>query len=320
MGSFDLEYVKCTAAGELDRMPQAQTSLVLQLLKSGRSTAVAVLVSIALACWLRLALRWRSLCADWSRRKFLRFSSSLSGSVMKLAVPSESHSTGKIAEAHNGECLCESWSGFCPICKRPIDAQLSSAYSTSWTSPESRGRYAYVITIWGSAVEYVLGAMVLGHSLKRTGSRYARVCLYADDVPPAMVALLSQVWDCRLVEHVKVASSHLSFEDAAVRFEKVFTKLRVLGLVEFEKVLLLDIDLIIMSNIDDLFQLPAPAAMRRGMNDGYYTHVHGDPIDGKSFFLGSDHKISPWGQATGINAGVMFCDRTVVSLKLCWQK
>ena len=58
-----------------------------------------------------------------------------------------------------------------------------------------------------------------------------------------------------------------SFE--ADRFEHVFTKLRALGLVEFEKILMMDIDLLVTSNIDDLFQMRAPAAMKRGTNLGF---------------------------------------------------
>ena len=45
------------------------------------------------------------------------------------------------------------------------------------------------------------------------------------------------------------------------RFEGVFTKLQVLGLTEYEKILLLDIDTLVVESMDGLFELPAPAAM-----------------------------------------------------------
>ena len=44
-------------------------------------------------------------------------------------------------------------------------------------------------------------------------------------------------------------------------------------------------DLLVRSNIDDLFELPAPAALRRGMNE-WGLAQHGKPIDGRSFLLG----------------------------------
>ena len=96
---------------------------------------------------------------------------------------------------------------------------------------------------WGKSSEYVLGALVLGHSIKRSGSKHALVCLYADDVPPSCVLLLSRIWDCRPVQHIAVAADKLGNSSPGHRFAKVFTKLRSLELVEFEKILVLDIDI-----------------------------------------------------------------------------
>jgi len=76
-------------------------------------------------------------------------------------------------------------------------------------------------------------------------------------------------------------------------------------LVEFAKVLIMDIDLLVMSNIDELFELQAPAAMRRGMNDSWWPLQLGDPVSGKCFFMGKDASKWSWNQGTGINAGVM---------------
>ena len=98
---------------------------------------------------------------------------------------------------------------------------------------------------WGKSSEYVLGALVLGHSIKRSGSKHALVCLYADDVPPPCVLLLSRIWDCRPVQHIAVAADKLGNSSPGHRFAKVFTKLRSLELVEFEKILVLDIDIFV---------------------------------------------------------------------------
>ena len=99
----------------------------------------------------------------------------------------------------------------------------------------------------------MLGALVLGHSIKRSGSKHARVCLYADDVPAACVALLAKIWDCRPVQHIDVAAHKLGNSIPGHRFAKVFTKLRALELVEFEKILVMDIDIFVC-----LTQLPFP--------------------------------------------------------------
>lgn len=169
---------------------------------------------------------------------------------------------------------------------------------------KSLGRYAYVITLWGKSREYALGAAVLGHALRKTGTPHSCICLHTNDVPAGYLELLSGFWECRLITHVDT-SSNLNFDGQVHRFEKVFTKLRVLELVEFEKVMLLDIDMLILSNIDDLFSLPAPAAMQRGMLDTHDAIQHGEEIDGGQFFQGARGRGYGWGQGTGINAGVM---------------
>eukprot|EP00928_Gymnodinium_smaydae_P037369 TRINITY_DN25952_c0_g2_i1.p1 TRINITY_DN25952_c0_g2~~TRINITY_DN25952_c0_g2_i1.p1 ORF type:complete len:772 (-),score=167.33 TRINITY_DN25952_c0_g2_i1:58-2373(-) len=200
------------------------------------------------------------------------------------------------------------WLGFCPSCKRPLDVRMpeeSLALGlTAEVQPERRSgdrRCAYVITLWGESKSYVLGALVLGASIKRTGTPHSLVCMHTADVPSDYLALLKRVWDCREIEHVE-AAENLSWPDQVERFEKVFTKLRGMSLVEFDKVLMMDIDLVVLSNIDDIFDLSAPAAMRRGNGS---SSVHGAPLDGRNFFLGKDNGKWSWGQGTGINAGVM---------------
>eukprot|EP00928_Gymnodinium_smaydae_P078901 TRINITY_DN62958_c0_g1_i1.p1 TRINITY_DN62958_c0_g1~~TRINITY_DN62958_c0_g1_i1.p1 ORF type:complete len:795 (+),score=172.44 TRINITY_DN62958_c0_g1_i1:68-2386(+) len=239
----------------------------------------------------------RGLAAQGSRR-FLRLTSLLSGAATKQAVPVETWERSDDAQA---------WRGSCPCCKRPLEMKLSGPMQPAAVAEAARGRYAYVINLWGSSPEYVLGALVLGHSIRRAGSRHSLVCLCAGDVPAHCVALLSHIWECRRVEHVEVVTSKLAVAMGPEhRFAKVFTKLRAMELVDFEKVLVMDIDLLVTSNVDELFELPAPAAMRRGFNDGWYTIKHGETIDGTFFFSGRDPGSQwSWGQGTGINAGVM---------------
>eukprot|EP00747_Dinoflagellata_sp_TGD_P195049 gnl/TRDRNA2_/TRDRNA2_63168_c0_seq1.p1 gnl/TRDRNA2_/TRDRNA2_63168_c0~~gnl/TRDRNA2_/TRDRNA2_63168_c0_seq1.p1 ORF type:complete len:570 (-),score=99.56 gnl/TRDRNA2_/TRDRNA2_63168_c0_seq1:107-1816(-) len=102
-----------------------------------------------------------------------------------------------------------------------------------------------------------------------------------------------------------------------MRFANVFTKLHVLNLVEYSKVLMLDIDLLVRENIDHLFELPAPAAMVRGPEVGY---VHGERIKGQYFFAGSWHEDYSWGQSSGINAGVMLLRPDAERFKQCLRE
>lgn len=192
------------------------------------------------------------------------------------------------------------WHGFCPCCKRPIEVAFCGRPPKPPRRAEAAGRYAYVAVLWGSKAEYCLGAMVLGRSLRQAAVRHDLVLLYTADIPAAAVNLVARSgWKMR--EADEVFGVRALYNHGEPRFESVFTKLQVMGLTEYEKVLLLDIDTLVLQNMDDLFNLPAPAAMARGPKHGY---KHGDRIEGKYFFGGSSYTRS-WGQRSGINAGVM---------------
>ncbi|CAE7249204.1 unnamed protein product [Symbiodinium natans] len=252
------------------------------------------------------------LFTDLAATRCLEITSRLSGSIAKL-----------FRQAGDGE----GWSGFCAVCKRPLDVKIvtqSHSLRTNEVNPQRRGRYAFVICLWGSSKDYVLGALVLGYSIKRTKTQNALVCLHADDVPAEYVQLLQLFWECRVVEHIEVkAARRLSTDDKIEesRFFKVFTKLRALEQTDFEKVLVMDIDLLVLSNIDDLFELPAPAGMKRGMNKGRWPYTHGDDIDGTTFFGGRNPgNPHSWGQGTGINAGVMLLEPNAAEFQVMQEE
>jgi len=164
------------------------------------------------------------------------------------------------------------------------------------------GRCAYAAVLWGAAPGYILGAMVLARSLRTAArTRHDLVLLHTDSVPAAALRLLSRAgWRPREVEEVQGVSE--LYNHGEPRFQGVFTKLRVFELLEYEKVICMDIDTLAIGSMDELFDLRAPAANARGPQDVY---LHGDPIDGASFFVGSTQTRKSWGQCWGINAGVM---------------
>jgi len=98
---------------------------------------------------------------------------------------------------------------------------------------------------------------VLGRSLR--SSRHERVLLHTEDVPPEMLALLSEDFQLRRVEPLATEPSRV-FEGSR-HLSRVFLKLRTLELEEFEKVLFLDADLLVRRPLDELFGLQAPAGV-----------------------------------------------------------
>ena len=76
----------------------------------------------------------------------------------------------------------------------------------------------------------------------------------------------------------------------------VFTKLNAWNLVQYDKVVLLDLDIIPLKPIDELFLLEAPAAVVRGNG----SEQHGAEMDGPRFFAHEGREEGCWGQTGGI--------------------
>jgi hypothetical protein len=108
--------------------------------------------------------------------------------------------------------------------------------------------YAYVTYV--SSSEYVQGAAVLMHSIALTGSQYARSVMVTADVgrkDRELLSTLAQVIEIQRVQHPHYISN--------AHYRDTFTKLRIWELAMFKKVVYIDVDVVIVRNIDDLFDL-----------------------------------------------------------------
>ena len=217
------------------------------------------------------------------------------------------------------DCSRIDWHTWCPCCRRPLDLSLFGPHS-SWDSPsgtwpassDSRPQsYAYAAALWGSHPGYVLGALVLAQALRRTGAKYEMVLMHSFVKDESLQLLEKAGWKLKYVEYIDATAALFSTKEG--RFEGVFTKLHALDLVEYDKVLMLDIDLAIIHCPDELFQLQAPAALRRGI----HHHDHGALIDGRRWFAGEEHH---WVQCGGINAGVMLLEPNAKLFKQAQQE
>lgn len=152
-------------------------------------------------------------------------------------------------------------------------------------------KYGYVTVLYGDNV-YITGAVVLGFSLMKTESRYDRIVLVTPDVTKHSIEILSQVYTKIVpIDYVKVNPN--IFLDEKTRFRDVFTKLRCLDLIQYEKIIILDLDMIITKNIDHLFNLNAPAACLKKNYVPYGKRINPDTICSDNKLVGS------------INAGLM---------------
>jgi len=131
---------------------------------------------------------------------------------------------------------------------------------------------AFVSCLWVRAtdkpekgMQLVTDAIVLHASLQKFHKDIKKVLLVTEEVKAVKgFSILTVLWDVRVIEPVQVHPSRLGRAES--RFKGVFNKLRVFQL-EFSRVLLLDLDMVVTKRITDLFGQMAPAAVFRGHND-----------------------------------------------------
>src|SRR5450755_1879694 len=106
-------------------------------------------------------------------------------------------------------------------------------------------RKAYVTTLCNGD-GYLPGVLVVGRSLEASGSTEARVVMVTSDVSlNAREELVHQGWKLHDVEPIANPSLDRILYS---RFANVFTKLRVWQLTDYDRVVLLDADTLILQN------------------------------------------------------------------------
>jgi endonuclease IV len=124
------------------------------------------------------------------------------------------------------------------------------------------GKYAYVFLVM-KGDSYVPGALVAGYSLRLTKTPHDIVCMVTPDVTERKK--LGEVFT-RVVEipYLEINAAPLRTAKQQEMYKSWMaqspTKWQALSLVEYDKVVFLEADLLIKANVDDLFALTAPAA------------------------------------------------------------
>ena len=124
--------------------------------------------------------------------------------------------------------------------------------------------YAYVFLVMIND-SYVPGVLAAAASIRIAGTKHDIVCMVTDDVSDVARRMLHSV-----VDHI-MPVTHLEYEIKPLKLERQnkiygswiassFTKWNALALVEYDKVLFMDADIIILESIDHIFDMSAPAA------------------------------------------------------------
>ncbi|GAA6004904.1 hypothetical protein JCM10207_008447 [Rhodosporidiobolus poonsookiae] len=123
------------------------------------------------------------------------------------------------------------------------------------TGPGSAGKcWATLLT----RTNYLQGALVLHHSLVKSGSKYPLVVFATPELPQIARDILTQrgipIRDIEFLSPPADQKKELDNHDA--RFHDTWTKLRVFELEEFERLVLLDSDMLVVRNMDELMEMP----------------------------------------------------------------
>lgn len=158
--------------------------------------------------------------------------------------------------------------------------------------------------------KYIPGALVTAYSIRRVEGRRRRadlVCMVTSDVSTEAVEDLELVYDhVVVVDELKYRSlfrpdgKSETLKNYTTWIDASYTKWQCLRLVQYKKVLFLDVDLVVVHSLMDLFELPTPAAcfsspfLRpyniKGIRNVY---AHRDPKTGKVITKQHGQEVAP---------------------------
>ncbi|XAR61880.1 Glucuronosyltransferase [Bertholletia excelsa] len=140
-----------------------------------------------------------------------------------------------------------------PLWGKGIDKVYNVTEFESHTTAMKREAY---VTILHSKETYVCGAITLAQSLLRTGTQRDLVLLLDKSISiPKHQALAAAGWKIRLIERIRNPRARPGAYN-----EYNYSKFRLWQLIEYDKIIFIDSDIIVLRNLDILFYLPQMSA------------------------------------------------------------
>ncbi|KAL2865983.1 glycosyltransferase family 8 protein [Aspergillus lucknowensis] len=130
--------------------------------------------------------------------------------------------------------------------------------------------------VWTTLItntDYLPGLLTLEFSLRKSNSKYPLLVLYTDSFPPeGHAALDARGIPKRRVPYLLPTISKDFVND--VRFYDCWSKLTPFSLVEYERVVQLDSDMVVLQNMDELMDLELDAPELAGTGDRVFAASH----------------------------------------------
>jgi alpha-N-acetylglucosamine transferase len=151
-----------------------------------------------------------------------------------------------------------------------------SSCSAHGALSHDRSRGARSGKVWATLItnmSYLPGLLTLDFSLKLAKSEYALVALYTDAFSlEGRQALDTRNIARRQIPHLTPRVQKKYVDDA--RFNDCWTKLAAFGLTDYERVVLLDSDMLVLKNMDELMDLPLDSPALKGTGSRVFAAGH----------------------------------------------
>lgn len=122
-----------------------------------------------------------------------------------------------------------------------------------------KNKYTYVTIL--STESYLLGVYILYKSLQMTKPKYDFYCLLTNNISDKIKKLLSLI-KIKTIDIPIIKNPHNN--DINDRRIHNYSKLNMFNLIQFDKIVYLDADMIILHNIDELFEYKNMSAVNAG--------------------------------------------------------
>ena len=136
--------------------------------------------------------------------------------------------------------------------------------------------YTDALIVWTTLITntaYLTGLLTLDYSLKKHGSKYPLVALYTDTFPEEGHKALDERGIPK--QHVKylLPTVQKDFTNDP-RFYDCWSKLTPFSLVEYDRVVQLDSDMLVLKNMDELMELELDAPSEGGKGNRVFAASH----------------------------------------------
>lgn len=123
----------------------------------------------------------------------------------------------------------------------------------SASTAEKSSRKAFVTMVTSDS--YVAGALVLAHSLKETSTAFPIECIVSSNVSHESVGIMRKTFShVHVVEKLDSASNENLRLLGRPELGSTVTKIQLWTLEHLDKAVYLDADMLVLKNIDDLFE------------------------------------------------------------------